>query len=45
MMKLLTSGMAGEPLPYLLHTDWLITTVLFLCIVLMSLTLSNDKKY
>lgn len=45
MIKLLTSGMAGEPLPYLLHTDWLITTVLFLCIVLMSLTLSNEKKY
>ena len=45
MMKLLTSGMVGEPIPYLLHTDWLITSILFLCMILTSLTLSKEKKY
>ena len=45
MMKLLTSGMVGEPIPYLLHTDWLVTSILFLCILLTSLTLSKEKKY
>ena len=45
MMTLLTSGMVGEPIPYLLHTDWLVTSILFLCIILTSLTLSKEKKY
>lgn len=41
----LTSGMPGEPLPYLLQTDWMITIVLFLCILGISLGLSKEKKY
>ena len=45
MMTPLTSGMIGEPIPYLLHTDWLVTSILFLCIILTSLTLSKEKKY
>ena len=39
-----TTGMPGEPIPYLLHTDWLITSILFLCMILTSLTLSKEKK-
>ena len=38
-------GMPGEPLPYLLHSDWMITTILFLCILLSSLAVSKEKKY
>ena len=45
MMIPLTSGMVGEPIPYLLRTDWLVTSILFLCIILTSLTLSKEKKY
>ena len=39
------TGMPGEPLPYLLHTDWLLTSILFACIMLASFTLSKEKKY
>ena len=39
------TGMPGEPLPYLLHTDWLVTSILFACIMLASFTLSKEKKY
>ena len=45
MMIPFTTGMPGEPIPYLLHTDWLITSILFLCMILTSLTLSKEKKY
>lgn len=45
MMIPLTSGMPGEPLPYLFHTDWLITITLFLCILGTSLAMSKEKKY
>ena len=45
MMIPFTTGMPGEPIPYLLHTDWLITSILFFCIILTSLTLSKEKKY
>jgi hypothetical protein len=38
-------GMPGEPLPYLLHSDWMITTILFFCILLCSLAVSKEKKY
>lgn len=41
----LTSGMPGEPLPYLIHTDWMITLVLFLCTLGSTLVLSKEKKY
>ena len=41
----LTSGMPGEPLPYLLHTDWMITIILFLCILATSFAFSKEKKY
>lgn len=45
MNEAYTSGMPGEPLPYLLHTDWMITTILFLCILFAILALSKEKKY
>ena len=38
-------GMPGEPLPYLLHSDWMITTILFLCILFSSIVISKEKKY
>ena len=40
-----TSGMPGEPLPYLLHTDWMITIILFLCILGTTFAFSKEEKY
>ena len=39
------AGMQGEPLPYLLRSDWLVTLCLFLCFLLYSYALRNGKKY
>ena len=44
-MNEVLEGMTGEPLPYLLHTDWMVTTILFLCIMVLSFVLSKEKKY
>lgn len=41
----LTTGMSGEPLPYLPNTDWMITTLLSFCVLLTSLAFSEEKKY
>ena len=38
-------GMIGEPLPYLLHTDWIITALMFLCVLTVTYVLSKEKKY
>ena len=40
-----SSGMTGEVIPYLLRTDWLITGILFLCLVLTSYAFSKGKTY
>lgn len=39
------SGMAGEPMPYTMSSDWLITCILFFCFLLFSYTMKNGKKY
>jgi len=38
-------GMIGEPLPYLIQSDWMITILMFFCIVLVSFVVSREKKY
>lgn len=38
-------GMNGEPLPYLIQSDGRITTLMFLCILIVSFTFSREKKY
>ena len=45
MITPLTIGMPGEPLPYLPNADWMITTLLFFCILLTSFAFSKEKKY
>lgn len=42
---LLMSGMKGEPMPYLLRSDWMITGILFLCIIVISYITSKGKKH
>ena len=39
------NGMSGEPLPYLLHTDWMVTTLLLICILLTTIAFAKEKKY
>ena len=38
-------GMTGEPLPYLIQSDGRITTLMFLCILIVSFAFSREKKY
>ena len=38
-------GMRGLPLPYQLRSDWMVTSVLFLCFVLASYVLAHGKKH
>lgn len=40
-----TSGMPGEPLPYLIRTDWSIGLLMIVCFACISLVLRNGKKY
>ena len=42
---LLTSGMKGEPMPYLLRSEWMITGILFLCLIIISYIASKGKKH
>ena len=37
--------MSGEPLPYLPRNDWMVTAVLFGCIVLVSYVLGKERRY
>lgn len=45
LTTLLTSGMKGEPMPYLLRSDWFITGILFLCLIIISYIISKGKKH
>lgn len=45
MNEMSIEGMVGEPLPYLLRSDGLITCIMFLCMTLVSYILANEKKY
>ena len=40
-----SEGMVGETLPYLLRSDWVITGILFLCLILTSFSFSRGKVY
>ena len=42
---ILPEGMPGEPLPYLLRTDGMITIILFLCFILVSSVFSRNQKH
>ena len=44
-MNTYLEGMAGEPLPYLIQSDGRITTLMFLCILIVSFAFSREKKY
>ena len=37
--------MSGESLPYLLRADWMITTILFMCLLLVSYVFSQGRKH
>lgn len=37
--------MTGEALPYLLRSDWMITLLLFVCLILVSYALSKGKRH
>ena len=38
-------GMRGEQIPYQLRSDWMVTSVLFLCFILVSYVLAHGKKH
>ena len=37
-------GMKGEPIPYQLRSDWMVTSVLFLCFILVSYVLAMERN-
>ena len=45
MNEISMEGMIGEPLPYLLRTDGMVTCILFCCMVLLSYVLAKGNKY
>ena len=45
MNEVMLEGMVGEPLPYLLRSDGMITCILFLCLAVVSFVLVKEKKY
>ena len=45
MRMIVLEGMLGEPMPHLLRSDWMMTCVMFLCMLLVSYSLSNGKKF
>ena len=45
MNAIMFEGMIGEPIPYLLRSDWMVTTVLFMCMVLVSVVFSKGRKH
>lgn len=38
-------GMRGEPLPYQLRSDWMVSSILFICFILVSYVLARGKKH
>ena len=40
-----TDGMTGIPLPYLLHSDPMVTCIMFLCMLLVSVVFAHGKKH
>lgn len=45
MNEMMLEGMVGEPLPYLLRSDGMITCTIFLCLAVVSFVLVKEKKY
>ena len=45
MRMIISEGMLGEPMPYLLRSDWMMTCIMFLCMLLVSYSLSNGRKF
>ena len=45
MNEVMLEGMVGEPLPYLLRSDGMITCIMFLCLAVVSFVLVKEKKY
>lgn len=45
LLILLAEGMKGEPLPYMLRSEWMITGILFLCIIIVCYVFSKEKKH
>ena len=45
MNAMMSGGMIGEPIPYSLRSDWMVTTVLFMCMVLVTVVFSKGRKY
>ena len=45
MNEMMLEGMVGEPLPYLLRSDGMITCIMFLCLAVVSFVLVKEKKY
>ena len=44
-MNTYLEGMEGEPLPYLAQSDGRVTTLMFLCILMVSFAFSREKNY
>ena len=44
-MNTMTEGMPGEPIPYMLRSDGMVTSIMFLCILLVSFSFSKYKKH
>ncbi len=38
-------GMVGEVIPYQLRSDWMVTTLIFICFILISYVLMRGSKY
>ena len=45
MNEVIIEGMTGEPLPYLLRSDGMVTGLMFLCLAIVSFVLAKEKKY
>lgn len=45
MNEMNLGGMVGEPLPYLLRSDGLVTCIMFLCMALVTFVVAREKKY
>ena len=45
MSMIFADGMPGIPIPYLLRSDGMVTSIMFLCILLISFVFSRNKKH
>ena len=45
MNMIFADGMPGIPIPYLLRSDGMVTSIMFLCILLISFVFAKNKKH